>query len=98
MTRAINLNLTEASVRETCAALAVVISVIEKLDGGGVRLVCSSSNGAEIIRDKLRGKIISGRVARSVIRSGAMQPTSWLRDSKTAADNRAAARDRRERP
>jgi hypothetical protein len=98
MTRAINLDLAEAPLRDICADLGVAISAIEKLDGGGVRLVCASASGAAAIRKKLDDKIIAGKVTRSRILAGAMQPTSWTRDPETAAANRIAARERRGQP
>jgi hypothetical protein len=40
------------------------VSAIERLLGGGVRLVCSSSRGAATIRQKLKRHIIDGTVTR----------------------------------
>src|ERR1700761_7552355 len=88
MTRAINLDLTEASVRQGCETLGVRISMIEMLDSGGVRLVCLSADGAAIIRRELSAKIIAGRVERSRIYSSAQQTSSWIRDPSVAAANR----------
>jgi len=42
-----------------CRAAKVGVSAIEELPAGGVRLVCSSASGAEIIRKKFKPKIIS---------------------------------------
>jgi hypothetical protein len=64
MTRAINLRLEEADVVAKCASEKVAISAIERLPEGGVRLVCMSSDGADTIRKKLKGKVIDGPVVR----------------------------------
>jgi hypothetical protein len=46
----------------------VGVSAIEGLPGGGVRLVCSSSEGAELIRRKLKRYVIDGDPARERFR------------------------------
>ncbi|HYI42896.1 MAG TPA: hypothetical protein VD768_04665 [Sphingomicrobium sp.] len=60
-----NLSLAESSVREHCRANAVEVSALEVLPGGGVRLVCSSADGAALIRNKLKSKLITGEVQRT---------------------------------
>jgi hypothetical protein len=60
MSRTIFLSLNESEVVARCQAEKVGVSVIERLPGGGVRLVCMSSDGAERIRTKLRTKLIQG--------------------------------------
>jgi hypothetical protein len=40
------------------------VSAIERLVDGGVRLVCMSVNGAELIRKKLKRHLIKGEVTR----------------------------------
>jgi hypothetical protein len=74
MSRAINLNLTEAAVRKACNDVDVEISVIEALEPSGIRLVCSSANGAAAVRHKLRTSVIDGPVKRSRMFQGGMQP------------------------
>ena len=64
MSRAMNVTMTEADVKATCAKLAVVISAIEVLPGGGTHVVCLTSEGADELRDKLRTKLIAGKVKR----------------------------------
>lgn len=64
MSRQVLLSLTEAEVLARCAAENVGVSAIEKLQGGGVRLVCMSSAGAELVRTKLKSKLITGEVTR----------------------------------
>jgi hypothetical protein len=46
MSRVLFVSLDESQVVAKCHAAKVGISVIESLPGGGVRLVCSSSDGA----------------------------------------------------
>lgn len=58
----LNMSLTEATAR--CNSEAVGISVIEPLLSGGVRLVCMSSDGADVMRAKCKSRIIAGEVTR----------------------------------
>lgn len=64
MSRAINLSMREADVVSRCLTESVGVSAIESLPQGGVRLVCMSVNGAEVIRRKLKSHIIKGEVKR----------------------------------
>ena len=64
MSRAINLSLGEADVVARCLTESVGISAIERLPQGGVRLVCMSVYGAELIRRKLKAHLIKGDVPR----------------------------------
>lgn len=64
MSRVVLLAMSEADARAHCAKAEVGVSAIEELIGGGVRLVCSSSRGAETIRQKLRRHLIEGSVTR----------------------------------
>jgi len=64
MSRALLLSMTEAQVRSKCEAANVGVSAIERLDSGGVRLVCASTNGAELIRKALKAHLITGEVVR----------------------------------
>lgn len=50
-----NLSLPEGEVRRLCLAQGVSISVIEPLQSGGTRLVCTAITGAEEMRLRLRG-------------------------------------------
>jgi hypothetical protein len=58
----LNMSVSEATAR--CTSEKVGISALEALPNGGVRLVCSSSDGADIIRAKCKSKLISGEVIR----------------------------------
>jgi hypothetical protein len=64
MSRAINLSMGEADVLARCQSESVGVSAIERLPQGGVRLVCMSGHGAELIRRKLKSYIIKGEVTR----------------------------------
>jgi hypothetical protein len=50
MSRAINLSMREVDVVSRCLTERVGVSTIEPLPQGGVRLVCMSVSGAELIR------------------------------------------------
>ena len=64
MSRVINLTLDEGVVVIRCLSEKVGISAIERLPQGGVRLVCMSSEGAELVRRKLKRYLINGDVTR----------------------------------
>lgn len=64
MTRAMNISLPEAVVRERCLAANVAISAIETLPSGGTHLVCRVIEGADEMRDRLKKHLIEGRVKR----------------------------------
>ena len=64
MSRAMNLQLPEENVRERCKKSGVSISAIEVLPSGGTRLVCTTGEGADEMRLKLKGHIIQGAVQR----------------------------------
>ena len=64
MSRAINLSISERDVVDRCLAERVGVSAIEPLPQGGVRLVCMSMDGADLIRRKLKSHIIKGAVTR----------------------------------
>ena len=73
MSRVLLVNVTEEAAAKACARFDVGVSVVEPLDSGGVRLVCTTTDGAEIMRRKLRAKLIAGPVTRSRIFSRGMQ-------------------------
>ena len=64
MSRVVHLKLEEGVVVVRCLSENVGISAIESLPTGGVRLVCMSSHGAELIRRKLKSYLINGEVTR----------------------------------
>ena len=65
MSRTLYLALDEGKVVACCLKEKVGVSTIERLPGGGVRLVCNSSEGAGRIRKKLKGQLLDeGDIAR----------------------------------
>jgi hypothetical protein len=68
MSRALYLSMEEADVVLKCAAANVGISVVERLPKVGVRLVCMSVHGAEIMRAKLKSHLIKGTAERFRLR------------------------------
>jgi hypothetical protein len=56
--------MSESEVLAQCVAAKVGVSAIEGLVDGGVRLVCMSGHGAELIRKKLKSHVIQGHVTR----------------------------------
>jgi hypothetical protein len=47
-----------------CLSEKVGVSAIERLPQGGVRLVCMSSDGAALIRRKLKANLIKEEITR----------------------------------
>jgi hypothetical protein len=68
MSRVVQLSLDEGVVVIRCMSEKVGVSAIESLPGGGVRLVCMSSDGAALIRRKLKRYVIDGEAARERFR------------------------------
>jgi hypothetical protein len=64
MSRALFVSLDEGQVVARCLAEKVGISAIERLPGGGVRLVCMSSDGAALMARKFKQHLISDDVTR----------------------------------
>ena len=64
MSREIYLSIPQDEVLAKCLAQKVGVSTIERLPQGGVRLVCMSGDGAELMRQKLKKQLIKGDVVR----------------------------------
>lgn len=58
MSRVVYLSMEEGAVVLRCRSEKVGVSAIERLPGGGVRLVCMSSSGADQIRRKLKSHVL----------------------------------------
>ena len=58
MSRVLMINLESDDVVTRCMAADVVVSAIERLPEGGVRLVCMSGEGAVTMRRKLKKFLI----------------------------------------
>jgi hypothetical protein len=65
MSRAMQLAMSESEALARCLAAKVGVSAIEALPAGGVRLVCKSVDGAELMRRKLKPKLIARERARA---------------------------------
>jgi hypothetical protein len=81
MSRVLLLNSSEEAVVKACARFEVAISVLETLESGGVRLVCVTSDGAAMMRRKLRSKLIDGPVVRSPMFTRGTVPAPMLMHS-----------------
>lgn len=64
MSRVLFVTLDEGQVVARCLAEKVGISSIERLPGGGVRLVCMSSDGTALMKRKLKQHLITDAVKR----------------------------------
>ena len=64
MSRELFVNLPEGDVVAKCLAHKVSISAIERLPAGGVRLVCSSSDGAAEMYRTFKRHLLEGEVVR----------------------------------
>jgi len=64
MSRALNIQLSEADVRARCHESGVSISAIEPLQSGGTHLVCTTGDGADEMRLRLGDHVIHGAVRR----------------------------------
>jgi hypothetical protein len=64
MSRAMNLQLSGPDVRARCDECGVSINAIEPLKSGGTHLVCTTGQGADEMRLRLKEYIIRGPVRR----------------------------------
>ena len=67
------LAMSESEAMAGCRTAKVGVSAIETLPAGGIRLVCNSVDGADLIRRKFKSKIITVAQQRQLHR-----PTSPL--------------------
>jgi len=65
MSRAMNLNATETEVTDACTQHGVTTTAVEALLPAGTRVVCQTSEGAAVLRKKLKSRLIEGSVTRS---------------------------------
>ena len=72
MSRALYLSMDETEVVQKCEAERVGISAIERLPNAGVRLVCMSVHGAEVMRIKLKSRLMKGEAQRFKIRPASL--------------------------
>jgi DNA polymerase II large subunit len=69
--RALFVSLDEPTVLARCDKADVSISTIEKLPQGGVRFVCTSVDGATVMKKKLKSHLLPDTVARQAYRPAA---------------------------
>lgn len=65
MSRAINVNATEAEIEQLCSDNGAVISASEVLLSGGVRVVLTSPQGAATMRRIFGSRVIDSQVRRA---------------------------------
>jgi hypothetical protein len=65
MSRVLFVSLEEGQVVTRCLAEKVGISAIERLPGGGVRLVCMSGEGAGLMARKFKQHLMDDNVTRA---------------------------------
>ena len=65
MSRVVFLSLDEGQVVAHCLKEKIGISAIERLPGGGVRLVCKSSEGAGLVALRLKEHLLDDDVTRT---------------------------------
>jgi hypothetical protein len=63
-----NLAMSEKDVLSRCQDAGVGVSAMEDLPNGGVRLVCMSGAGADLVRSLLSKKLIKGNAPRHKFR------------------------------
>jgi hypothetical protein len=68
MSRAINIDATEAHVTTMCGKHSAVITSIESLRSGGTRVVLTNGDSAAVIRRAYGNKVIAGAVQRAPMR------------------------------
>jgi hypothetical protein len=64
MSRALNINATEADITGACATAGIAISTIERLVSGGTRVVLNNSVDAASVAKTFKTKLLSGPVTR----------------------------------
>ncbi len=72
MSRAINVNATEAEVIKSCARYGATVSAIETLASGGTRVVLMNIIAAETMRAAFGRKLLTGTVRRTPLRTWAL--------------------------
>ncbi|QXT35416.1 hypothetical protein KV697_17030 [Sphingomonas sanguinis] len=72
MSRAINVNATQAEVIKFCARHGAAVSAIETLASGGTRVVLMNIIAAETMRAAFGRKLLAGTVRRTPLRTWAL--------------------------
>ena len=69
MSRAINIEATQADVLAACLKHGLTISAMESLVSGGTRVVLMSGDAAETVRQAFGKRVLTGPVQRVPLRS-----------------------------
>lgn len=69
MSRAINVNATEAEVLKTCASNGVTISVIGSLASGGTWVVLTNATSMQVMWTAFGRKVLTGNLRRTPLRT-----------------------------
>lgn len=69
MSRALNVNATEAEVRRACAKHGATVSAIETLASGGTRVVLMNADATATMRNAFGRKVLTGEVRRTPLRN-----------------------------
>lgn len=72
MSRAINVNATQAEVIKSCSRHGAAVSAIETLASGGTRVVLMNITAAETMRVAFGRKLLKGAVRRTPLRTWAL--------------------------
>ena len=72
MSRAINVNASEAEVLKSCATHGATVSAIEALASGGTRVVLMDTAATETMRAAFGRKVLTGEVRRAPLRGWAL--------------------------
>ena len=65
MSRALNIDAAEADIRASCAKAGITISMIERLQSGGTRVVLNTSVDAKAVAKTYSQKLLSPDVLRN---------------------------------
>lgn len=65
MSRVLLLDMSAQAATDECHRLDIGVSALEALPAGGVRLVTMGSDGAQLLRTKLKAKLLKGNVVRA---------------------------------
>jgi hypothetical protein len=68
MSRALNINVTEADITAACTSAGIAISAIERLVSGGTRVVFNNSVDAAAMKRTYKAKLLTGPVTRAQTR------------------------------
>lgn len=65
MTRVVNIDTSETTIKSLCKRQSIRISTIEPLLSGGTRVVLADPADADTVRELMRDKLLSGTTKRS---------------------------------